>query len=129
MLQYSPGILSGIFEPPSQKDTFMAGMLEKSLNIGSLPAAAAQGTAILPVSRFKTISFGESSSIIENIASLGTQSALDAFNRILDKFGPLALADYEDLSEKMLGKIVWTKLESCPPIMIPQKLLILLQVF
>jgi PKD repeat protein len=114
MLQYSPGILSGIFEPPSQKDTFMAGMLEKSLNIGSLPAAAAQGTAILPVSRFKTISFGESSSIIENIASLGTQSALDAFNRILDKFGPLALADYEDLSEKMLGKIVWTKVGELP---------------
>jgi PKD repeat protein len=109
MLNDNPEVLSGLFEPPSQADVFMTGILEKSLNPGSLPATAAQGAGILPVSRFKTIPFAKSSSITENIASLGKQSALDAYNQILDRFGPLALADYKDLSERMLGKIVWTK--------------------
>ena len=114
MLNDAPEVLSGLFGSPSQKDVFITGMLEKSLKPDSLPSLAAQGTGILPVSRFKTIPFAKSTSISENIASLGPQNGLDAYNWILNKFGPLALADYQDLSEKMLGKVHWTKIGEVP---------------
>lgn len=114
MLDENIEILSGLFESPSQADTFMTGILKKSLDPGSLPKAAALGTAVLPVSRFKTIPFTGYSAITDNIASLEKQTALDTYNWILNKFGPLALADYKDLSESMLEKVVWVKVGEVP---------------
>lgn len=105
LLNEFPEVFTELFETPSQTDAFMTGMMEMSLGSGS--ASATQG-AVLPASRFKTIPFRDSSAM-ERITSLGSGKALATYNRILDTYGSLALADYRDLSEGMLGKVIWTK--------------------
>ncbi len=76
--------------------------------------AISQEAPIMAFQKFKTVTQLDSSSLANSIAGLGDANGLRAYQSILAEFGPLALADYSDLSRKMMEMVSWTKLGEVP---------------
>lgn len=64
--------------------------------------------------KFKTLSQLSGKELINELTALGDASNLMAYQAILNEFGPLALADYSDLSLGMMEKVGWTKVGEIP---------------
>ncbi len=106
LLKELPDLFVALFDSPSKKDFFISGMLRQSLKPHS--------SALNPLPKFKTLSQAKAGNITTNLVSLSDKGKMTAYQRVLDKFGPLALADYIDLSEEMLRRILWVKVGELP---------------
>lgn len=63
-----------------------------------------------PVGKFKTLSIFNISSVKRNLEALSLEKKLNVYNIILDKYGPLAIADYSQLSWEMSRRVNWEKI-------------------
>lgn len=85
--------------------------------LSSLKAESDQpstNTLISQISKFKTLSLSDYNLVVSRLSAVGDQKCVNAYQSILEKAGPLALADYSDLSIGMLKKIKWTKVGEVP---------------
>jgi len=143
MLATDQELHAALFSSPSQDDIYLTNLLKFSLisdysaNSGlagtSEPSASAQpgsaaspgspaqnslglsqAASINPISRLKTLTNFNASLVRSNLAALDDSKLLAAYNRILDKYGPLALADYKDLSISMMKRVNWVKVGELP---------------
>ena len=73
-----------------------------------------QSAPVMALQKFKTLSQLDSAKLISGLAAMGDASGLKAYQTILEQLGPLALADYRDLSLKMMEMVSWTKLGEIP---------------
>lgn len=105
------GLFENLFETPSKKDVFLTGMLTMSLQP---PLSSDQPGSIRPLGKFKTLAQADGAVIAGKLESLGDERSLEAYNWILGEFGPLALADYRDLSLGMMKRVAWTKVGEVP---------------
>jgi len=69
---------------------------------------------INPISKLKTLTFFNTASVLNNLTGLSDDKLRLACRTILDKYGPLALADYKDLSIGMMKRVKWVKIGELP---------------
>ncbi|MDD4140356.1 MAG: hypothetical protein PHX81_09030, partial [Eubacteriales bacterium] len=105
-------VAAALFETPSDKDTFFSGLITRSLKTPSAPITVT--APIRVIDKFKTMTTLNKTGIVGNLNSLNNTSALTAYKQVLASHGPLALADYTDLSIEMLHMINWTKVGELP---------------
>ena len=90
-----------------------------------MPVAAVAGTpqtsavtsqirTLNPVGKLKTISNFTIENVEKRLRSLSPTARLIAFNAILEKYGPLAVADYSQLSWEMSRRVKWEKVGELP---------------
>jgi hypothetical protein len=78
------------------------------------PYKPSQVTTMIPASKIKTISKFTIGSVQKKLGTLSSEAKLAAFNKILNKYGPLAVADYSQLSWEMSKRINWEKIGELP---------------
>ena len=106
-----PRLKAVLFESPSESDTFLTSMLMKSIQ---LTAQSQTGMSSLSaVSRFKTLNYTVGS-LSERLELVPGDRRLDIYQRIMKDFGPLALADYRDLSVEMMSLVSWEVVGELP---------------
>ncbi|OQA73265.1 MAG: hypothetical protein BWY35_00654 [Firmicutes bacterium ADurb.Bin248] len=113
LLERNSKLFAALFETPSKKDLFLTGMLTNALSLGG---AAASADEINPLGRFRTLSRLSNADILGNLTKLGDASGLSAYNEVLNAFGPLALAEYRDLSVEMMKRVKWVKVGEMPAV-------------
>lgn len=111
LLEKDPKLFRALFETPSKKDIFLTGMLTDALSSGG---SAVSPDEINPLGRFRTLSQLSNADILSNLSKLGDAGGLSAYNEVLDTFGPLALAEYRDLSVEMMKRVLWIKVGEVP---------------
>lgn len=111
LLEQNPKLFAALFETPSKKDIFLTGMLTDALSPGGTAVSAGE---INPLARFRTLSQLSNADILSNLTKLGDAGGLLAYNEVLDAFGPLALAEYRDLSVEMMKRVKWVKVGEVP---------------
>jgi hypothetical protein len=79
-----------------------------------LSTPSSQVIALNPVGKFKTLSNFTIDSVQKRLGTLSLEAKLAAFNKILDMYGPLALADYSQLSWEMSRRVNWEKIGEKP---------------
>ncbi len=134
---------AALFATPSEEDVFLTNLLRNSL-VQNLPINTGPGGAnasqvsgqsgaeagptaspqnapgsyeyqlINPISKLKTLTIFNEASVIDNLTQLNDGQLRIAYKKILDKYGPLALADYEVLSIGMLRRVKWEKIGELP---------------
>lgn len=122
-----------LFSPPSIEDTYLTDLLNDYLFPGStavtLPSgfggstgsSAAQNAVsnslhftVSPITKLKTITQFNVVSVIDNLKVIDSTTLRKTYKNILEKYGPLAFADYIDLSENMMRKVKWEKIGEVP---------------
>lgn len=100
------------FSTPSEEDTYfstlLAGDLQKTMGIFS------RESRLSSLNRFKTQSLRSTPGLAQQLEALPEEEGLRAYEDILERFGPLALMDYRDLSLQMAEKVTWTKIGEIP---------------
>ena len=142
LLSLDPELHAVLFASPAEEDIFLKNLLRTSLipnpsmNSGPdganpSPAAGRSGTEagssapqnasgsylpvqINPISRLKTLTGFNAASVIDNLTGLDDDRLRITYNTILDKYGPLALADYDVLSIEMMNRVKWVKVGELP---------------
>ena len=82
----------------------MFGKLKLGVISAVLPAVK---TPILSVDKFNTLQQTSPSGLLQSIGQVSAASKLNAFRAISEKYGPLALAPYGDLSEAAARLVLW----------------------
>ena len=98
-------IKNALFSSPTVNDTFLSTILNTSI---SLPASTNLNRTLNAISRFNTLNYADENTMAA-IGNISADARLDAFSVILDDFGPLALADYCDLSVDMMKRVGWVE--------------------
>jgi PKD repeat protein len=96
-----------LFSSPAQEDVYLTGLLRRFTQ-------TSQPVTINPISRLKTLTGFNAGSVINNLSAIDDDKLRGAYNRILEKYGPLALADYSDLSISMMNRVEWVKIGELP---------------
>ena len=73
-----------------------------------------QNAPVMALQKFKTLTQLDSAKVISGLTALGDASGLNAYQAILAELGPLALADYRDLSQKMMEMVSWSMVGEVP---------------
>lgn len=96
-----------LFSSPAKEDVYLTNLLGKF----SKPS---QPVSLNPISRLKTLTGFNAASVVNNLTAIDDAKLRTAYKRILDKYGPLALADYKDLSITMMKLVKWVKIGELP---------------
>jgi hypothetical protein len=142
MLSSAPELHAALFASPAQEDVYLTNLLRTSLipnssmntgpdGVNPSPAVGQSGTEagssapqnasgsylpvqINPIIRLKTLTGFNAASVIDNLTGLDDDQLRITYNTILDKYGPLALADYDVLSIEMMNRVKWVKVGEIP---------------
>ncbi len=83
---------------------------------GALPVASfsLSEKPLMPMTRFKTVAQLDSSKLFADFTAQDNLEGLQAVDLILDLYGPLAIAEYRDLSRAMLPLVKWEVIGELP---------------
>ncbi len=101
-------LLSGVFSQDQLKP------VAAGTGATATASATSQLMTLNPVSKLNTISNFNVDMVNKRLGTLPAAARLTAFNAILEKYGPLALADYSQLSWEMSRRVKWEKIGELP---------------
>lgn len=110
LVKMDNAILSSIFMPPSQNDQFLTEML----SMGLVHSLGGDKEDLDPLSRIKTVSLTSPELLSQALTEIVDSQRQDSFSGIIHQDGPLALADYRDLSIPMMNLVHWEKIAELP---------------
>ncbi len=100
LTRLNSNVKTALFSSPSLEDEFLTSLLGSSIKLSGKPGLQ---TPLNAASRFKTLHYGDAS----RVSGLDTGTKLSTYQQILNDLGPLALADYRDLSIEMMKRVTW----------------------
>lgn len=103
-------VLRSIFTTPAVNDDFLTSILKKGVD----SAAKGAGQKLNALLSFKTVTLSQAERLSAILSQVDVSQRQSAYSEIIHKFGPLALADYGELSLPMMELVEWTKIAEIP---------------
>jgi len=104
-------VFNRIFKDTSADDSFV---IRRFNSFGNRVLKPDDGTPVLSIDKFNTLQQVDPAKLQASIAQISTAEKLDLFQKIADKYGPLALRNYSQLSEAAADLIIWEKIAEIP---------------
>ncbi|HAL74504.1 MAG TPA: hypothetical protein DCM45_05350 [Clostridiales bacterium] len=104
-------VFNRIFKDTSADDLFV---IKRFNSFGNRVLTPEASTPVLSIDKFNTLQQVDPLKLQAAIAQISTADKLDLFQKIADKYGPLALRNYSQLSEAAANLVIWDKIAEIP---------------
>lgn len=105
------GLYECLFVSPLKNEGFLAGRMATAPGRGPLPG---ERSPLISADKLNTLRHVDSALLEQSLRGVGAESKVKAYRYIVEKYGPLALAPYGDLSEAAAKLVIWVKVGEVP---------------
>lgn len=104
-------VYNRIFKDTSAEDAFV---IKRFSIIGNRDQKPVTRTPVMSIDKFNTLQHVDPDRLQASIAQISKADKLDLFRKIADKYGPLALRNYSQLSEAAANLVSWERIAEIP---------------